>query len=151
MLPAVLLAAALTTGPPPPVPEHEAREIETLLVAPCCYTQTVSVHQSPAADEARRDIRARLARGETRDQIVAAYVAQHGKRVLAQPPASGFDLALYVAPLLGLLGSVVLLGVVVRRFTKRRQTGGMGSVREPPTAADRAAEQRLDEELRDLD
>ena len=54
--------------------EREAREIEAMLIAPCCFSQQVSVHQSPAADEVRADVRARLAAGETRQQILDAYV-----------------------------------------------------------------------------
>jgi hypothetical protein len=30
--------------------EREARAIETMLIAPCCFSQQVSVHQSAAAD-----------------------------------------------------------------------------------------------------
>lgn len=129
--------------------EREARVIDAMLIAPCCYSQQVSVHQSPAADEVRQDVRRRLAEGQTRDQIVDAYVAQYGKRVLAEPPAEGFDLMLHVMPLALLLASVGLLLVIVRRFGVRPG----GRTQHPAVAAEGAAllERRLDEELRDLD
>jgi cytochrome c-type biogenesis protein CcmH len=131
--------------------EREARAIEAMLVAPCCFSQQVSLHHSEAADEVRRDVRARLAVGQTRERILDAYVAQYGKRILAEPPAQGFDLALYLVPLVTLVLSAGLLSVVVRRF---------GGARVAPATADADAgsapgnpdiEARLDDELRDLD
>jgi cytochrome c-type biogenesis protein CcmH len=127
--------------------EREAKVLEGMLIAPCCFTQQVSVHQSPAAAEARRDIRARLAAGQTRQQILDAYVAQHGRHVLAEPPAEGFDRTLYVLPVVGLLGSAALLALIVRRFAAREARPEPAAV----VPADRDANARLDDELRDLD
>jgi len=98
-------------------PEREAREIEDLLMAPCCFRQQVSVHQSPTANEVRRDIRTRLAKGETRQVILDAYVAEHGSGILVVPPAQGSNLVLYVLPPLALVGSVLGVVGVIRRFT----------------------------------
>jgi cytochrome c-type biogenesis protein CcmH len=127
--------------------EREAKVLEGMLIAPCCFSQQVSVHQSPAADEARKDIRARLAAGESRQQILDAYVTQYGRHVLAEPPAEGFDRTLYVLPVAILLGSAGLLALIVRRFASRE-------ARPEPVAVaplDRDANARLDDELRDLD
>ncbi|HUL74628.1 MAG TPA: cytochrome c-type biogenesis protein CcmH, partial [Vicinamibacterales bacterium] len=80
--------------------EREAHAIDDALVAPCCFTQQVSVHHSQAAEDVREDVRVRLASGQTREQILDAYVGIYGKRILAEPPPAGFDLTLYVAPAL---------------------------------------------------
>lgn len=127
--------------------EREARAIEAMLIAPCCYSQQVSVHQSPAADEVRKDVRARLAAGETREQILEAYVGQYGKRILAEPPAQGFDLALHVLPPLLLILSAALVVVVLRRFSHRTAVLPAGPVTTTPGNYDA----RLDDELRDMD
>lgn len=130
--------------------EREAREIEELLIAPCCFTQQVSEHQSPAASDAKRDIRARLAAGETRQQILDAYVAEHGTRVLATPPAEGLNLLLFVTPVVVLVGSIALVALVVRRFTGRAQPADAETpLPSPERSADVAA--KLDDELLDLD
>jgi cytochrome c-type biogenesis protein CcmH len=127
--------------------EREARVLESMIIAPCCFSQQVSVHQSPAADEVRKDVRARLAAGQTREQILNAYVGQYGKRILAQPPAEGFDLALYVLPPLLLLGSAAMVIWLVRRFSGRAI-----AVAEPAPAVPAGDyDQKLDDELRDLD
>jgi cytochrome c-type biogenesis protein CcmH/NrfF len=130
--------------------EREARAIETMLIAPCCFSQQVSVHQSAAADEVRRDIRGRLKAGQTRKEILAAYVAQYGTRVLAEPPKAGFSLTLYVMPVMLLVASVGLVVVVLRRYTSVHPADALpaeGSAR----SVDRQLENRLDDELRDLD
>lgn len=57
----VALGIAMAVGVHAQDLERDAREIEAALIAPCCFSQQVSVHQSPAADEVRKDIRKRLA------------------------------------------------------------------------------------------
>jgi cytochrome c-type biogenesis protein CcmH len=128
----------------------QARELETMLIAPCCFSQQVSVHNSPAADEVKRDLRKRLAAGQTREEILGAYVAQYGKRILAEPPAEGIARGLYLIPPLTLLLTAGLVVLVVRRFT-----GGGGSRTAAPVPTAAPADQRLgaqlDDQLRDLD
>jgi cytochrome c-type biogenesis protein CcmH len=133
--------------------EREARELETMLIAPCCFSQQVSIHHSEAADEVRRDIRQRLAAGEARDAILNAYVQQYGKRILAVPPSEGFDSVLHVLPPLGLVFTAGLTMALVRRFTHRRTDIRQGARESAPDAADAedAYGAALNDELRDLD
>lgn len=143
-----LLALSFAAGP---VASHEqeAKRLEAELIAPCCWTQQVSVHSSPAADKVRADIRERLAAGQTREQILDAYVAEYGQAILVEPPARGSNLALYVAPPVAFAATAVLLFVVVRRFSRR--SAGVPA----PTAADTTGDPRLagtlDDELSRLD
>ncbi len=129
--------------------EDEARAIEAMLVAPCCWSQQVSVHQSEAATEIKRDVRAALRAGRSRREIVDGYVQKYGTRILIEPPARGFAAWLYVLPVVTLLVSAAGLGLVLRRFASR------GAVAAPPAdravPADEVAQQRLDDELRELD
>lgn len=127
--------------------DREARAIEEALIAPCCFTQQVSVHQSPAAQDVRRDVRERLRAGQTREQILDAYVARYGPQILAQPPAKGIARSLYVLPVLLLVGSGGVVILAIRRFTTKR---GSPLADTPPVHAEAEAA-RLDDELRDLD
>lgn len=129
--------------------EHEGRKLEAMLIAPCCFSQQVSVHHSAAADEVRRDIRKRLAAGETKEQILEAYVVQYGNRILAQPPAEGIARVLYILPPLALLLTAALVVVIVRRFTTSPFARARVTYSTLPVDERYAAE--LDEELRDLD
>lgn len=142
----VLLAAAPPSSDPATV-ALEARQIETMLIAPCCWTQPVSEHRSQASDEVKRQIRALLADGKTRQQVLDAFAAQYGKRILAEPPSEGFGRLLYVVPPVAfVLGGAAFL-MLIRRMSRRRPDVDPGS----PQAADAAYVERLDEELRNLD
>jgi cytochrome c-type biogenesis protein CcmH len=113
----------------------------------------VSVHQSPASDEVRRDVRARLARGETEQQILDDYVVQFGTRILAEPPARGFNWALYVLPPVMLVVGAGLVFTLVRRFSSRHETAAPASGVETaaPAGTNDAYARRLEDELADMD
>lgn len=133
-------------APDPAALEKEAKAIEALLIAPCCWSQQVSLHQSPAADEVKQAVRQMLAEGQTRQQILDSYVAQYGDRILAEPPARGFNWLLYVAPWVFLACSIVLMVFVIRRL---RVPAAAAASRAAPVDDDEA--ERIDEELRNLD
>jgi cytochrome c-type biogenesis protein CcmH len=145
-----VLLAVLLAGPPQAgaALDAQAKAIESALIAPCCFRQQVSVHSSPAADEVRRDVRARLAAGETRAEILDAYVARYGKRILAEPPAEGFGAALQLAPLVMAIAGIGLLAFVVRRLTRTVPAIATPAGQLAPTPDDQA---HLDEALRALD
>ena len=159
---AIRMATGIDTGLNPELNEaalaREARSIEAMLMAPCCYAQQVSVHQSDAAAQVRIDVRERLRRGETRAQILDAFVARYGKRILAEPPAAGFDLSLYVLPIVAFGLSLGLVAVVLRRFLRHPQVGkagaaGAAGIAGADTIDDIPSplQRQLDDELRDLD
>jgi cytochrome c-type biogenesis protein CcmH len=133
--------------------EATARRLEAKLIAPCCWSQQVSVHQSPASDEVKRDVRARLARGETEQRILDDYVVQFGTRILAEPPAQGFNWALYVLPPVMLVVGAGLVFTLVRRFSSRREAAApaRGAETAAPAGANDAYARRLEDELADMD
>jgi cytochrome c-type biogenesis protein CcmH len=136
--------------------EAEARKIEAELIAPCCWSQQVSVHQSPAADEIKKDVRLRLARGQTHQQILDDYVVQFGTRILAEPPAKGFTRMLYVLPPILLLAGAGLVVILVKRFSARgaattAEPAAAAGAPPPARSADRTYDDRLEDELADLE
>jgi cytochrome c-type biogenesis protein CcmH len=143
---ALWLAVAATD---PQALEHEAKALEAKLMAPCCWAQQVSVHQSPAADEIKQNIRRLLAEGKTSQQILDVYVAEYGDRILAEPPARGFSRLIYVAPWVFLVASVGLVVVVIRRLRAVAPAPAKAERAAPPPTEDEA--DRIDEELRNLD
>ncbi len=100
--------------------ENTAREIEGNLMAPCCWSQTIDYHTSNISKEMRLEVKEMLARGESKDEIIAHYVRQYGQRILAVPPATGFNLTVFVLPGLFLVGGGWGVVVVVRKW---RQEG----------------------------
>ena len=147
--------------------EREARQIETMLIAPCCWREQVSVHQSEAAQQVKREIREMLGTGMVRQQVLDAFVERYGVRILAEPPDEGFGRVLYHAPwIVGVasaFGLVLFVRHITRRPARQASTGGtVGAVDTPragapveDTVGGKAAEEsyneRLDEELRALD
>lgn len=99
-----------------PALEKEAKGIENLLIAPCCWRQPVSDHYSPAADKIRVDVRQKLEAGMGRQEIVQAYVAQYGDRILSKPPARGFNYMAYIMPFVFLAAGAAVAVAVIRRL-----------------------------------
>lgn len=142
--------------------EREARQIETMLIAPCCWSEQVSRHHSEAAEGVKTEIRAMLAAGLTRQQVLDRFVAAYGARILAEPPDAGFSRVLHHAPWLVGAASVLGLALFVRHVTRRRSAvsseeaaspagPGQPPAGEPNAKAASDDERRLDDELRDLD
>lgn len=155
ILTSFLIAMTLAAAPQDPQAlEQEAKRIEAMLIAPCCWNQQVSLHQSAAAEEIKVNIRRLLAENKTRQQILDVYVAEYGDRILAEPPAKGFSASLYVLPWVFLAGSIGLVFVVVRRWRRpgpaAETPAESGAWRDARAESDAESEQ-LDEELRNLD
>ncbi len=156
--PAAAQAPAPATAVLPVTLEKEARQIERMLIAPCCWLAPVSEHASPASDEVKQQIREWLGRGMTREQVLDAFVERYGARILAEPPNKGAGRYLYVAPWLVFGLSAFGLIVLVKKLTASRAAAAPTAEAAPsraesaPAEPDRRAyEDRLDDELRDLD
>jgi len=120
LLLSVVLTAMIASVPPDTAAiEREAKQIEGLLIAPCCWTQPVSDHYSEDADRIRREVRAMLTAGQTRAAILDSYVARYGQRILVEPRAEGFGAFLHYLPWLFLVAGGALTVVVIRRFAGR--------------------------------
>jgi cytochrome c-type biogenesis protein CcmH len=96
-----------------------ASEIEQRLIAPCCWTQTLDVHESELSTELRLEIRDRLARGETPVQIEDQLAARFGERIRAVPPGGDPRSLLPIAVGVGMVLSLFGLLGVVRRGRRR--------------------------------
>jgi cytochrome c-type biogenesis protein CcmH len=127
--------------------------LEQRLVAPCCWVQTLDVHDSPIALELRTEIHRRLAAGEPSSKIEADMVARYGDRIRAMPPGNPLaKVAAVVSGAVALAG--VLLALLVRKWVKRdRVVRAAGAAEAPVKAAPPRDEydDRLDEQLRKMD
>ena len=77
--------------------------------------EPLAVAQSPEASAERTEITRLINQGDGKQQIINAMVAQYSTAVLAQPPAHGFNLTIYILP-----PAVVVLGVALLLFTLPR-------------------------------
>ena len=59
--------------------------LQDAVLAPCCYTEPVSRHQSEIAIKMRLEIAKWVAEGRSDREILGAYVQQYGAKVLVDP------------------------------------------------------------------
>jgi cytochrome c-type biogenesis protein CcmH len=78
-----------------------------------CRTTDFSCQVSPAM---HRDVMALVAGGYSAPEIIAAFTAVYGDRVLMAPPSTGFDLAAWITPFVALSAGIALVLVVLRRL-----------------------------------
>jgi cytochrome c-type biogenesis protein CcmH len=145
---ALLLAAlALTTpGADAAQPQTTLPAMEQQVMCVVCRTP-LSVANGPQADAQRRQIRRLIAQGKSEQQIKDVLVAQYGDRVLALPNDDGFNLAVYLVPILALALALGLLAFALprwRRETRTRAAAPATAAIPAPSAEDM---QRLDEDL----
>ncbi len=115
-LAAVALAVACT-GRAPTV-EERAVALDRQIMCPICDGQTLDESRSGLAGQMRQVIREKLAAGEDEEQIRAYFSdpGRYGVIVLASPPASGFNLALWILPpVAALVGAGTLFLIVWHR------------------------------------
>ncbi|MCC7181563.1 MAG: cytochrome c-type biogenesis protein CcmH [Acidobacteria bacterium] len=146
----LLFAAAPALAQAPPGVDREAAQAEAQVLfrevmSPFCPGLTLADCPSPNAFELRKDIQARLERGESREAIVDALVAQYGTELLSDPSDTPIGRVVWGVPFL-----LAALAAGVLAFLVRRMTGGQPS--ETPGGAETpAVRERLDEELAALD
>jgi cytochrome c-type biogenesis protein CcmH len=134
-LAALAPADALAQPGDPDATAEEARRLESYLVAPCCWTEPLDVHDSPLAHDLRDEISARLGRGEPALAIERDLVARYGERIRAVP--SGIEtVAGWGSASLALVG----LALVVRRSRAR-------SALPPPATTPSSSAAELDARL----
>lgn len=93
------------------------RALQEKLVAACCWNESIAVHRSPTSLEMRAAVRRLIADGRTDRQILDAFKAKYGARVLIEPegPQAAFAYATVVLVALAGLFTVIL---ILRRWTK---------------------------------
>ncbi len=119
--------------------------MEQQVMCVVCRT-SLAVANGPQADAERDQIRQLIAQGKTQQQIKDALVAQYGTRVLALPPSGGFDLTVYLIPVLVVLFALTVLAVALPRWRRQaRARAAQPAAAAPALSAEDKA--RLDEDL----
>lgn len=87
----------------------------------CVVCQGLSIQDSPSslAQEMRALVREQLELGKSPDEVKEYFVEKYGEWVLLQPKARGFNLLVYVMPVLILLGGGVFVYTRARNWTAR--------------------------------
>ncbi len=146
----IFLALALAAPSGDQSIEARAKALEGMIIAPCCWTQPVSNHYSEAASNIRKQIREMLAEGKSEQQILDHYVALYGERILASPPARGFNTLAYIMPWATFFAGAVILSLVIRRRLARKVIPEP-RVQSATNTPDTHYQKRIEQELRNLE
>jgi cytochrome c-type biogenesis protein CcmH len=120
--------------------------VEGRLLAPCCYMQTLDVHESPMATQLRLEVRTRLAAGELPAAIEDDFASRFGEKVRAVPRGREPRGSMFLVAIGALVAAAIGLGLLVRRW-RHTPLDAPRAASEPRDAFD----ERIDAELRELD
>ena len=134
----------LSLAPTKPKPLASQADLEGEIMCPVCNT-TLDQSDSPIARRMKADIASRIAAGQSKQQIKDELVAQFGTKVLAAPPAKGFNLLAWLLPFAALFGGALVLGLLAWRWSRNREPSS------PAPRLSPALERRVDEELARFD
>jgi cytochrome c-type biogenesis protein CcmH len=137
---AVSAALSGIAGAAPPVDERVVHEVAAQLRCVVCQNLSVADSPSETANQMRQIIRERLAAGESPEQVREYFVQKYGQWILLSPPKEGFNLLVWVVPFVGLGAGLVLVAVVLRRWSRRPAAV-------PPTPVDPAMRDRIRREM----
>ncbi len=111
----VLGIAALAWG-------QQWQDVAGDLMSPACPGRTLLNCTSSQAEQWRELIRQKLARGESKEQILQYFVDISGEAILAAPPKKGFALTAWLLPLFVVVNGAILIIALTRRWAQRRAT-----------------------------
>jgi cytochrome c-type biogenesis protein CcmF len=139
------------------------RQLESELMCKCggCKAPMNNCPMGPGChglQEQNKKLDEYLAKGMNREQILAAFIAEHGGQdILAKPIDEGFNRLAWALPYgVGLTGAAAV-GLVALRWSRRRKDAFADTDRAAAVAAGPSSNHtdalsaRLDDELRDLD
>ncbi|MCW5659844.1 MAG: cytochrome c-type biogenesis protein CcmH [Burkholderiaceae bacterium] len=114
------VAHAKEAAPAAADPVLEARMQKIAIELRCLVCQNQTIADSPAglSDDLRREIREQLQRGATDEQVVQYMTDRYGDFIRYRPPVKGSTVALWVGPLVLLVGGIGVLVFALRRRTR---------------------------------
>ena len=148
---AVVFAAPALANTPASKPTLE--QVSNQVYCLCgCVTLLNRCPHLPSECQSRAELQAVILKdiqqGKTDKAILDDLVSRYGVRVLASPPAAGFDLAAWILPGVALLIGLAAVLVIVRRWRARVAAA---SGEEEPVPADPTIAAAVEEEMRRIE
>lgn len=127
-----------------------ASVLEGRLMAPCCWMQTIDIHDSPVAMSMRHEVRRRLRNGESAETIQASFVERYGPKIMAVQNGSQLP-NVFIGLALAMAGAGVAAAFMLGRWRKQSvATAGAASKVDDDAPRDKY-DDKLDAELHQLD
>jgi len=144
-----LLAVAVLVAAPAAgaaAPRASFNDLEDEVMCDVCNVP-LNIAESPRAEQQRREIKALIAKGLTKNQIKTELVRRYGPAILASPEDHGFSLAAYIVPIAVVLALLAGLAVLLPRWRRRRPAPGSDAEDDEGPELTAAERRRLDEDL----
>ncbi len=102
--------------------EAQTTAVASTLRCPVCQGESLQDSPSDLARQMRAVVRDKLRAGETPDEVRAYFVSKYGEWILLEPTMTGLNILLYFIPVLLVIGGLVLVAFLVRRWTAPEST-----------------------------
>jgi len=141
---AVLCLLAPASATAASCPRTSLGDVENEVMCVVCGTPLGLATEAPQANRERALIQREIDACKSKSQVKDRLVAEYGEEVIALPGSSGFDLASYIVPALGVIlgsGAVAASAIQWRRVRRREGQAPAGP------GASSAASDRLQSDL----
>lgn len=158
-----VLAGAFLSAPAPAAaaPKKDpARVITDGIICPCSCGEILTGCTCETGKAMRAYVDTEVKGGKTKDQIEAQLVNQYGEVILGAPKAQGFNLLVWIAPVVATVAGILIASFILVRWRRRNtalasaapSAGGDPDApfRTDPEAHAAALRARAEEELRRL-
>jgi cytochrome c-type biogenesis protein CcmH/NrfF len=115
---AALLAFLALAAPTLAVTQQEVEESLTCQCGCGLTVHSCNHLQCPSGEPMKKDIAERLARGESKETILAAFRGRYGEKVLSSPTFAGFNWLAWITPFAVVLAGAGGLALVIRRWVR---------------------------------
>jgi cytochrome c-type biogenesis protein CcmH len=97
--------------------EERTRSVASELRCPVCQGNSIQDSPSELAQEMKGVVRDQLAAGKTPDEVKQYFIDKYGEWILLEPKASGFNLVVYLLPMVGVLIGGAIIWRSVKKWT----------------------------------
>ena len=97
-------------------------------MCPVCPSETIDQSRVELAQQMRDLVVEMLEQGRSKEEILDFFVSRYGEDVLGAPPKSGFNILIWVVPVLALPVVVAILVMVLRNMRRRQGDPTEGSL-----------------------
>lgn len=116
VLAAVFPAAA--QEPTKSITDDEVNSVAKELFCPICENTPLDVCETQACADWRQVIRDKLSGGQSEEQIKDYFADQYGVRALAEPPAEGVTLLVWLVPLIAIPAAFIIFALYLRNIRR---------------------------------
>ncbi len=109
--------------------DQRVYQLSTQLMCPVCDGQTLDQSQAQLSLDMQEVIRRKVEDGESNAEIREYFVDRYGEVVLASPDAGGFNLVVWVMPVVIFAGGALLVGNAFLNMRRQRRAGNGKSVK----------------------